>query len=431
MPSTDSNPTPADSAAAGAPQRSLRSRRIAAAATACVSIAAALASVAVSSGATRLVRARAAAQATPRLVADGLNQPREVTVAPNGSLIVALGGDGVAPPSCTNGNQPSCLDHSGAVDEISPSGQVTRLLSGLPSVGSGAEEAQGPAEARLIGGHVYLVDQQVIINSRGQSPYGPGGALLDDLVRFTGTTPQVLARFGLYEAAHNPDHGAGTNFALHLESVIDSDSYSFVAYRGGFVVADAGANDVLFVSRTGRISLLAVLPTIREIAPPGSFDKRQTKTIVAQAESVPDSVVVGPDGALYVAELGGVPYGVGKSSIFRLVPGHRPTVYATGFTSIGAIAFDHAGHLLVLEIDQRGLGDPGLSGKGAEAPGAIIELGRDGSRTMIASTGLVFPDGIAVGPGGVIYVTNYGVNDADQGTDHAGGELVAITPPGG
>ncbi len=69
---------------------------------------------------------------------------------------------------------------------------------------------------------------------------------------------------------------------------------------------------------------------------------------------MPDSVTVGPDGALYVGELGGVPFNTGVSSVYRVVPDHAPTVYATGFTALGDIAFDSTGHLLVLEIDQAG-----------------------------------------------------------------------------
>ena len=45
---------------------------------------------------------------------------------------------------------------------------------------------------------------------------------------------------------------------------IDSDPYGLVAYNGGFAVADAAANDMLFVNAAGQISTLAVLPLISE-----------------------------------------------------------------------------------------------------------------------------------------------------------------------
>lgn len=173
---------------------------------------------------------------------------------------------------------------------------------------------------------------------------------------------------------------SGTGVARGLESAIDSDPYAFVPYRGGYAVADAGGNDLLFVSRTGRISVLAVLPTIREKAAPGAYEPSQTRTITAQGEAVPDSVVVGPDGALYVGELGGVPSDLGASSVYRVVPGHAPT-------------------------------------------------GAHGSRSVLASAGLEFPTGMAVAHDGTVFVSNYGIASAGGGSGGGGGEIVRVVSP--
>jgi hypothetical protein len=124
----------------------------------------------------------------------------------------------------------------------------------------------------------------------------------------SGRLQELEAGFGPYEAAHNPDHGQGTDVADGQEAAIDSDPYSFVPYRGGFAVADAGGNDLLFVSPSGKISLLAVFEPIEETAPAKTYGSSQTKPIEAKAQVVPDWVVVGPDGALYVGALGGVPF---------------------------------------------------------------------------------------------------------------------------
>ncbi|MGA2014041.1 MAG: ScyD/ScyE family protein [Solirubrobacteraceae bacterium] len=380
--------------------------------------------------------AASAGAATPpasiRLVASGLDQPKKITIAPNGSLVVALSGDGLAPASCTTGNQLSCLDASGAVVEISPSGALRTLLSGLPSVSSGshAAEASGPAQARIIGGALQVLFQGINISGRtGEETYGAGGALLGDLVRFTGHSPRIEARFGPFEAAHNPDHGRGTVVALNQESPIDIDPYAFVPYRGGFAVADAGGNDLLFVSRTGRISVLAVFPTISETAPPGAFGTAQTRSIHAQAQAVPDALAVGPDGALYVGELGGSPYGVGKSSVFRVVPGHAPTVYARGLTSIGDIAFDGR-TLLVLEIDQKGLLDPALApdSTSVPTPGAIVGVSPSGRQSLLVSRGLEFPTGMAVTRAGAVYVATEGIYTPGP-VAGSGGKIVSVTLP--
>lgn len=366
-------------------------------------------------------------------VATGLNQPKKLTLDPWGNVIVALSGDGVVPPSCTEGTQPSCLDTSGAIDRVTPSGHVSTLLADLPSVGGPEGEATGPAEARLERGGLNVLFQDTAINpTTGEQTFGPAGALLGDLVHFpSGGAPSVLASFGPFEAANNPDKGKGTAVELGAESAIDSDPYSFVPYHGGYVVADAAGNDLLEVNREGSISVLAVFPTIPEVAPPGTFGPMQTTPVPVQAQPVPDSVAVGPDGALYVGELGGEPFNPGTSSVFRVVKGEEPKVVASGFTAIGDITFDRSGRLLVLEIDQQGLGNAFSSKTEPPAPGAIIGVHRNGTQTTLASTGLEFPTGIAAAPDGSVYVSNWGILPATGGPDGLSGEVVRVSLPGG
>ena len=139
-------------------------------------------------------------------------------------------------------------------------------------------------------------------------------------------------------------------------------------------------------------------------------------------------MAVGPDGALYVGELGGEPFEAGTSDVYRVVPGQAPTVYASGFTAIGDIGFDPAGRLLVLEIDQKGLGDA-FTAEGLPSPGAIIGVHRDGSQQVLASTGLEFPTGLAVGPWGSVYVSNYGTLPATGGPDGLSGQVARVGLP--
>jgi hypothetical protein len=366
-----------------------------------------------------------------KVVASGLNQPKKITIAPDGSLLVALSGDGAAPGSCTDGSQASCLDASGAVDRVTTWGHTSTVVSGLPSVSGGGPgaEATGPVEALYQRGRLQVLFQNTNIDpTTGEESYGPGGAWLGDLVRFTRHgSPQVAASFGPFEAANDPDHGAGTGVALGQEPAIDSDPYSFVPYHGGYVVADAAANDLLFVGPGGHITVLAVFPTITEVAAPGTLGPTQTTPVTVQAQAVPDSVTVGPDGALYVGELGGFPFNVGTSSVYRVVPGHQPTVYARGLTAIGDVAFDHRGRLLVLEIDQAGINDPALAAGGLPTPGAIIRIDRHHHQTMVASTGLEFPTGMAVSRNGDLYLSNYGVLPATGGPGGLSGQIVRVT----
>jgi sugar lactone lactonase YvrE len=82
-----------------------------------------------------------------------------------------------------------------------------------------------------------------------------------------------------------------------------------------------------------------------------------------------------------------------------VVPDEAPTVFAAGFTNVIDIAFDKAGNLYVLEIDQSSLlFDP-------EFDGRLVRVNTDGSQDVLVYEGLFAPDGIAIGPDGAAYVT--------------------------
>ena len=131
-------------------------------------------------------------------------------------------------------------------------------------------------------------------------------------------------------------------------------------------------------------------------------------------QSVPSALTVGPDGALYVGELTGWPYRIGSARVWRVVPGKKPTVFASGFTSISELAFDGR-DLLALELASKGLQNP--------APGALIRVAPNGKRTILASAGLNFPTGLAVDDGWA-YISNYGTYPAGGPPPH--GELVRL-----
>ena len=373
--------------------------------------------------------AHALAPRTPGLqvVASGINQPHGLTVGPDGNLYVAAAGDGVIGAGCVMGTEPACANNSGTIDRVTPQGTVTPVVTGLPSVGSppGGSASGGVADVQVVNGKIYgVIQNQNIDPTTGQQTYGPAGALLGDLVSapFSGGTATSVASFGPYEAANNPDHGAGAGGPG--DPAIDSDPYGVVAYNGGFAVADAAANDVLFVNSAGQISTLAVLPLISEPTSGGPV----------MAQPVPTSLAVGPDGALYVGELGGVGgpgtgNDVGDVNVYRIAPGGTPTVYASGLTMIGSIAFDQAGRLLVMEIDTAGILDPATSGPGLPAPGAIIRINADGSRTTLASAGLEFPLGITVAKDGSVYASNFGVIPASGPAPGISGQVVRVSDP--
>ena len=225
----------------------------------------------------------------------------------------------------------------------------------------------------------------------------------------------VSVDIAAFAAAHpQPAFSLGT---FPGEKPYDSDPYDVVAYRGGFVVADAAANSLLEVSKWGTISLLARFPALAEQAPPGLIGNPGPITIKAQA--VPTSVAVGPDGALYVGLLRGIPSDPGTAYIYRVVPGQQPTIWARGLTAVTAIAFDSQGRLLATEYSTGGLLAP------PTVPGALVRISPNGQTvTTLPVPGLYQPTGVVVGPGGAVYVSNYGASTA---TASHPGEVLKIT----
>jgi hypothetical protein len=358
--------------------------------------------------------AAAPASAAPRddgtptvtVVASGLNSPKNITLGPGG-LYVAESGTGGS--SCvTVGRTPLCEGETGAVALVNRFG-VHTLLSGLPSVLDGEQGAGGPVAVTFDRGRLAVLFQDTGVNPDGTTAVqGPGADIFGKLLLarpFSRSSGEGFgADFAAFAAAH-PQDPATLGGIPGDETVYDSDPYDIVRYNGGYAIADAAANDVLWMSHDGTISMLTRLPTV----------PMQFAGFTINAQAVPTSLAVGPDGALYVGTLPGAPALPGTARIYRLVPGQSPTVAASGLTAVTAIAFDHKGRLLALEYNIGGLLAP------PSTPGALVRicLGT-GAITTLPVTGLSAPTGLAVGHEGAVYVTN---NGNSAGT----GEVLRIT----
>jgi hypothetical protein len=121
-----------------------------------------------------------------QVVATGLNQPRKVVVGPDGNLLVTEAGLNTVPTGCTDGTQAACANPSGAIARITPSGQVTTPVTGLPSINNGptgGPGASGPSGLTVVNGQIQFLTQNSNIDSTtGDQTYGPGGALLGSLL---------------------------------------------------------------------------------------------------------------------------------------------------------------------------------------------------------------------------------------------------------
>jgi hypothetical protein len=333
-------------------------------------------------------------------VATGLNHPRGLEFGPNGGLYIAEAGTGGAGP-CTTlpTGLPVCYGTTGAVVEVL-GGVQSDYITGLPSIGDNPlTEALGAHDIAFDeNGDMFVLiglgtDPNVLEAGGDLDGLGFAQIVQDDGAG--GFTPVVS--IGPYEIANNP-HPA----------TVDTNPFALLSSTSGHTVADAGGNSILEIDAGLTISHTAVFPSIVMTNPFPPPD-----TVPMQA--VPTGLAIGPDGAQYISQLTGFPFPVDGANIFRKEAGVPYTVHESGFTNILDVDFDSMGNMYVLEMAQNG-----LLGAGTDPTGALIKVAPDGTRTTIATDGLVLPTGMVVGPDDAIYVSNFGVMGGI-------GEVVRIT----
>ncbi len=329
-----------------------------------------------------------AATFTSSVFASGLDNPRGLSFGPDGALYVTEagnGGTGACVPSPSVQGASMCYGPTGAVTRIQ-NGEQTRVVTGLPSLAlPDGREANGPNDIAFDStGKPYVVTALATNPAYRDSVLGvPDFGQLITLDFNSGSWTN-LADLSAYELFNNPD---GTDLISNPYALLIQDDTAFVV--------DSGANDILRVGLDGSgLTLEHAFEEDRVVSHPltGSDTPLQ---------SVPTSIAKGPDQALYVGELTGVPFPEGAARIYRFTPGNEPEVYTDGFTQIIDLAFAPDGNLYVLEYAAKSL----LSG---DPTGALIRVAPDGSRTNISSNELIYPTAMTVGSDGAVYVSNKG-----------------------
>jgi hypothetical protein len=338
-----------------------------------------------------------------QVVAEGLDNPRGIGFGPDGALYVAESGSGGAGPCIDSpeGGQ-ACFGRSGAVTRITRHSQH-RVLTGLPSVADeGGVAASGPVDLGFSGWTGYLLMGNPGGGTGTREQLGPAAGRFGKLLKVDLHGIRSVADFPAFEEANNPDEGGGAEPGFE----IDSNPNGLLVRHRSQLVTDAGGNDLLKVDHKGRISVVAVFPPRLVDSPPIPGLPPQIPM-----QAVPTSVVKGPDGAYYVGQLTGFPFPPGAAKVWRVVPGHKPKVFAAGFTNIIDIAFDKRGRLYVLEIAKDGL----LNVPEDQLPvGRLVRVNRDGSRTTLASEGLNAPGGFVLGRHAAYITNNSILSDAGQ-----------------
>jgi sugar lactone lactonase YvrE len=341
--------------------------------------------------ATALAALPAAAAAKPyqaKVVVRNLNNPRHLFLTQNGIYVAEAGRGGTAcgavgegPPEetqvCVGGTSSVGVLQRGRYRRI-----ATGLFSGAAPGGAFATGVDDVAVDPL--GRVY----GIVTSTNPPIPAFIPASLRSQLGRVirirSGGRVSFGPRVDLIEQSDPDKQGK------------DTDPYGIVATAGRQYVVDAAGNDLLVVRR-GHVKVAAVFPNIRK-----------------GVQSVPTSIRVGPDGALYVGELAG--FAPGAARVWRIVPGQKPRVYAKGFTTITGLAFGPDGSLYVSEFSR--------TGNEMNPQGDVVRRTPRGRKIRIGVGKLFAPGGVAVDRRGRIYVSNNSVATAKPA---AGGPVAGKT----
>jgi hypothetical protein len=325
------------------------------------------------------------AQPSPNVspFASGLNYPRGLKFGPDGDLYVAEAGAGG-----TNSTAGLCAQvefvpgpyHGGytaRISKISRDGKtVTTVADHLPSAVEALGDVIGIADVAFIGHTLYA------LSSGGGCSHGLAGTSAAVLrVNADGTTTQIanLSQFQQTHPTVSPHSGPGYE--------PDGSWYSMIAVRGNLFAVEPNHDELDMITPNGEIRRIADISA-------------------TQGHIVSTACVY--DGNFYVGNLDDFPIVEGGSKILKITPSGKVKVIATGFTTILGLALDQKHRLYVLE------NTTGANLFPTPGTGRVLRINNSGRVEEIAS-GLSLPTGMTFGPGGDLYVSNWGFGPPGMG----------------
>jgi hypothetical protein len=303
-------------------------------------------------------------QDAPEVVASGLNNPRHLFYAADGTLYIAEAGVGgeTSAPSPQGGGE-VLIGLSSQVSIVNADGEQSVLLPELLSTDVGFGQVYGVGAVYVSGNSLWIVTGQAPIPD--DMPEG-FDAPIYALAEYDLETLELIQAIDLYsfEQENNPD-GADD----HASNPVDLA----VAEDGTVYIVDASGNSVITWTEVDGLQLFASWepdPTFETPAP------------------VPTSVAIGPDNDIYVGFLTGFPFLPEVSRIERLSPEGELVETYEGLTLVTDVAFGSDGALYAVQFAS-GFVDTGF----IPNSGSIVMVSDEGITPVME--GLNLPYGLA------------------------------------
>ena len=292
--------------------------------------------------------------------ASGLFNPRGLAFAADGTLYVALAGNGQ-------------MHEAPGVVKIADGCPVT-VIHGQPSTMGMSGAVQGVGAVAFLGDQLYLLQDSE--DDRGDlattQPNGVYKAEADG-------TASLLADITAWMIA-NPTR------EIPKDRGKLGETYAMLAGDGFLWVVESNEGQVLKVTPDGAISRVADL---------------------SEGHPVPSGCALAPDGGLFVGNLTDTPYPQGEAKVWHVAADGSATVVWSGLTMVTALAVVD-GTLYACEMATANTTQPPYTRPGT---GRVVRQTGSGTLEEVVS-GLDFPIAMAAGPDGMLYVSTPALGSA-------------------
>jgi hypothetical protein len=305
------------------------------------------------------------------VVASGLTNPRGMSWGADGTLYVAqagTGGEMLGTPAAP----PPVGPFQGA-----PTASIVRVDNGcpvlvagdLPSSSNALGEVLGAEDLAVLGGELYAsVDGGGEAHGNAAQPSGVYRILADG-------TSELVADLSAW-VRENPTEFTPPDFDP------DAAGFSLVADEatGALWVVNPNSGEIISVTPGGAITRIADL----------SVD-----------HPVPTGLTLDPKGGIYIGNLTAVPYPDGAAHVLHVAPDGTVTEVWKGLTAVTDVAVGPDGALYAAEMSTGNTEAPPFAVPGS---GKIVRQTGPDSMEEVA-TGLMFPISISFGTDGALYVS--------------------------